>query len=86
MINKLRMLSSTIAFLLLLTTFAFGQETTGSIEGTVSDPSGGRLPGVSVTITGIDQGFNRTLTSDSEGFFRLTAVHCACPAKPLRGS
>lgn len=64
----------------------FGQETTGSIEGTVKDPNGAVVPNVTVTITnakaaasgttttGIGSGFNRTLNSDQDGFFRVLQV------------
>jgi hypothetical protein len=53
---------------------AFGQETTGEIQGTVKDPAGAVVPNVSITVTGIDVGFNRTEQTDSEGFFRLRQV------------
>ena len=65
---------------------AFGQETTGSIEGTVKDPTGAVVPNVTVTITnakaaasgttttGIGAGFKRTITTNEEGFFRVLQV------------
>src|SRR5918998_1578284 len=67
---------------------AFAQETTGNIEGTVKDPTGAVVPNASVTIksfegttdnsgtttTGISQGFNRTITANGEGFFRVLQV------------
>lgn len=55
-----------------LTGISFGQETTGTIEGTVKDPSGAVVPGVSVTVTGL--GFTRTVTTDDAGFFRVQQV------------
>ena len=45
----------------------FGQRTTGDIEGTVTDANGAVVPGVSVTVTGVTVGFNRTVQSDSQG-------------------
>src|ERR1700752_5436039 len=69
-----------------LAAIAFGQETTGSIEGTVKDSTVAIVPNVSVTIksttgtgagtttTGVSQGFNRTVQTDSAGFFRLLTV------------
>lgn len=84
MIIRLRMLSSAIAFAMLLTTFAFGQETTGGIEGTITDPQGGVVAGVTVTVTSrgavegaranTTAGFNRTVTTDGNGFFRMLQV------------
>jgi hypothetical protein len=61
---------------------ALGQETTGAIEGTVKDPQGGVVPGVTVTITSkaggtegnLSVAFRRTLTTDQNGFFRALEV------------
>jgi len=50
---------------------AMGQETTGGIQGTVKDPQGAVVPGASVTITGVTAGYNRTITADDQGFFRV---------------
>lgn len=64
----------------------FGQETTGSIEGTVKDSSGAVVPNITVTITsskgaasgttttGITTGFRRTITTNAEGFFRVLQI------------
>jgi hypothetical protein len=53
---------------------SFGQEMTGSIEGTVKDPQGNVVPGVTVTVEGTSLGFNRTTTTDNLGRFSLTQV------------
>src|SRR3982751_2054796 len=72
----------------LLSTAVFGQETTGNIEGTVKDPTGAVVPNAAVTIRsfegtndrsgtttiGVSQGFNRTVSADSNGFFRVLQV------------
>jgi len=75
-----------LVFVFCLAAIAFGQETTGNIEGTVKDPSGAVVPNVSLTITsaqgiasgttttGITAGFKRTITTDDEGFFRVLQV------------
>jgi len=52
----------------------FGQRTTGNLEGTVTDPNGAVVPGVSVTVTGVTVGFNRTVQSDSQGVFRVQQI------------
>lgn len=52
----------------------FGQQTTGSIEGTVKDPKGDVVPGVSVTVQGTTAGFNRTVQTNSNGVYRLPQV------------
>jgi hypothetical protein len=49
---------------------AQSQATTGVIEGTVSDPSGGRLPGATVTLLNTGTNFSRELTTDADGRFR----------------
>ncbi len=72
--------------LALLASAAFGQETTGGIEGTVRDSAGAVVPNVTVTIssakesltgtttTGVGSGFKRTITTDGDGFFRVLQV------------
>ena len=62
----------TLVLVLGLTGISFGQETTGTIEGTVKDPSGAVVPGVSVTVTGT--GYSRTVATDDAGFFRVQQV------------
>ncbi len=47
----------------------FAQQLTGNIYGSVTDESGARLPGVSVTLTG--GGAPQTYTTDSRGEFRF---------------
>jgi len=51
---------------------AFAQSTAanGTIEGTILDTSGGVLPGVTVTITNVDTGAERSLTTNEKGLYR----------------
>src|SRR5437763_15361438 len=51
---------------------AFAQSTAanGTIEGTVSDSSGGVLPGVSVTVVNVDTGAERSVVTNEKGLFR----------------
>ena len=66
--------------MLCLSSSAFGQETTGSIEGYVKDSAGAVVPNITVTIsrstaTAVSgAGFRRSLTTDGEGFFRALQV------------
>src|SRR4051812_27803057 len=82
-----KLLITMLSLLFCLSAAALGQESGGSIEGTVKDAQGAVVPNVSVTIksfagtganststTGIGQGFNRTVTTDSNGFFRVLLV------------
>jgi hypothetical protein len=45
--------AASLCALLFMSTMAFAQATTGTIRGTVQDPSGGVLPGATVTITNV---------------------------------
>jgi hypothetical protein len=56
-------------FLCVFTAFAQSQATTGVIQGTVYDQSGAVVPGASITIRNVDTGFERVVTSNSDGFF-----------------
>jgi hypothetical protein len=49
--------------------FAQSQTTTGTIQGTVGDPNGAAIAGASVTVRNVQTGFERTVTSNSDGFF-----------------
>ncbi len=49
---------------------AQSQAANGTIEGTVADSSGGVLPGVTVTITNIDTGLERSVVTNVEGLYR----------------
>lgn len=51
-------------------TFAQSQANTGTIEGTVSDPSGRAVPNASVSIVNSGTNFTRELKTDNEGRFR----------------
>lgn len=53
---------------------AFGQRTTGDIEGKVTDTNGAVVPGVSITVTGVSVGFSRNVQSDSQGAFRVQQI------------
>ena len=75
-----------VVIVLTISSLAFGQETTGSIEGTVKDATGAVVPNIELTITtanetasattttGAGSGFKRTITTNEEGFFRLLQV------------
>ena len=62
---------ATMICLLALTGSAAAQTqiTTGVIDGTVADSTGGALPGVDVEVQNVDTNFIRTLTTDRDGRF-----------------
>ena len=53
---------------------AFAQQTTGSVIGRVADEQGAAVPGVTVTAVNRDTGFERVVSTDSEGLYRLAAL------------
>jgi uncharacterized surface anchored protein len=60
--------------LLSISAFAIGQAVSsngGSIQGTITDPSGAVIPGATVTISNPDMGYTHTLTTDSAGLYSL---------------
>src|SRR5215831_16275642 len=59
-----------LALLLSVSAFGQSQAANGSIEGTVSDTSQGVLPGVTVTITNIETGNERSVTTNENGLYR----------------
>jgi hypothetical protein len=61
--------SFAMVFCFALAIFAQSQSTTGLIQGTVTDQNGAVVSGATVTIKNTDTGFERTVTTNSEGFF-----------------
>lgn len=73
--NKyLRFCLLSVSLIFCLSAIAFGQQTTGNVEGTVKDEKGAVVPGVPVTLNGVSVGFNRTSQSDADGVFRFQQV------------
>jgi hypothetical protein len=68
------LLSSIFVVVLALSMNVLAQRTSGDIEGTVTDANGAVLPGASVTVSGKDVGFNRTVTTNDNGVYRLVQV------------
>lgn len=65
-----RILSSIVTVLCLsFAVFAQSQATTGLIQGTVTDQNGAVVAGASVTVKNVNTGFERTVSTNSDGFF-----------------
>lgn len=63
-----------VLMIIFLVPFGSAQATSvngGSIQGTISDPSGAVVPGAAIKITGTDNGFSKNLVSDSAGFYSI---------------
>ena len=53
---------------------ALRADVTGTILGTVTDPTGASVPGATVTLGNSDTGLTRKATTDSIGFYQFLAV------------
>ena len=63
---------SVIAFCLFVVTTAWAQETTGTINGTVTDPNGAVVANAAVTITDVEKKVVvRTVNTNDEGFYAI---------------
>src|SRR6185503_18948641 len=58
----------------LMATSAAAQQTTGNIQGRITDAQKAAVPGVTVTAKSASTGFTRSEVSDSEGIYRLNAL------------
>src|SRR3984893_16709967 len=63
-------LSALLSLSLAAPALAQSQAANGAIEGTISDSSGGVLPGVTITITNVDTGTERTVVTNEKGLYR----------------
>ena len=81
-----KFISMVLSIVLCFSAMAFGQETTGSIEGTVNDQAGAAVPGATVKVesTGSTAGFNRTLTTNDSGTFRVKVLPQEIIKLPLK--
>ncbi len=62
------------AVLSLCTASLYAQGLTGSISGTVSDPSGSAIPGADIVLTNVGTNQTRTVQSDTSGDFVFTQL------------
>jgi len=63
-----------VLMLLLVPCALLAQTGSSALAGSVTDPSGGALPGVNVTATNNATGFNRTVTTGSDGSYRFPSL------------
>lgn len=73
--SKIHLLRIILACLLLSgMVFAQGVGASGDIRGSVTDPSGAVVSGASVTVTDVDKGIKRTVTTGADGQFFFTSL------------
>jgi hypothetical protein len=70
---NLRLVLTLAVFCLLFVMHGFAQEAT--IVGTVTDPTGASVPNVTVTVTNVDTGLARTITTASDGQYVVPDLH-----------
>ena len=63
-------LAATLLLLLGMSGMVAAQSTVGTIEGRVTDETGGVLPGASVTVTSVQTGAVSTLVTNAQGLYR----------------
>lgn len=63
-----------LIFVLSISSFAQSLGTAGAISGTVTDPNGAVVGGASVTLSNVQTGYTKTVTTDSSGSFRFDNI------------
>ena len=71
--------SLSLCFLLLFTLSGWGQTLTGTILGTITDPTGAVLPGVEVTITNVATNRERVVLTGGSGTYSAPNLPVSCP-------
>ena len=61
-----------LALLVFTAPFAAAQITSGNLQGVVLDPNGAAVAGATVKITNVETGQSREVTTNEEGFYRVT--------------
>ncbi len=69
-VGKWAFLSGIVTILLLFNVELYGQVTTGSIQGFITDATGAVVPGTQVVVTNVDTNYSRTVTSQEDGSYR----------------
>ena len=74
--NCSSMIIASLVFLLFQfsASLSTAQTTTSTIEGTVTDPNGAVIAGATVNASGTTLAIERSVTTDPEGFYRITAL------------
>ena len=67
----LKTLSLALAAGLLATSSSFAQDTTGAIEGDVTDKTASAIVRARIVATNLETGFSKETTTNTDGFYRL---------------
>jgi hypothetical protein len=74
MIRSLRLSAVALLIACVLAAPAWAQFETGSVLGTIHDNSGGVIPGVTITLLGVDTGVSTTKVTDAEGTYEFFTI------------
>ena len=76
MLKNFRFITVALSMMLCVGAVAFGQGTTGSIDGTVMDQTGAVIPGATIRVqsTRTTAGLDRTITANANGYFNFPRV------------
>src|SRR5881296_3688293 len=74
MANRTAYLLAVIILPSVIVSPALAQRSTGAILGLVTDPSGGLIPGVTVTVSNVETGLVRTAQTNEEGLYTVTLL------------
>ena len=69
--NIFRMTCNVIAGVFILPYCIYGQAVTGTITGSVTDPTGSLVPGAKVTVRGMETGTGRTVSTNETGSYSI---------------
>jgi len=70
----MRLVGVLVVFLVTLASPTLAQIISAVISGTITDETGGVLPGVDVVVTNIDTGLTRSTVTDSNGYFAVPGL------------
>ncbi|MHB1022686.1 MAG: TonB-dependent receptor [Acidobacteriaceae bacterium] len=73
-LQKIRSLSSFFIYLFVLTSFAYSQSTSASLNGSVVDGSGAAIPGAKITIKNLDTNLVQTTANNAAGVYTLSPL------------
>ncbi len=59
-----------LSVLVSMSTGVYGQDTRGTINGRITDPSGATVPGASVVVTNIAMGLKTSVTANQDGYYQ----------------
>jgi Carboxypeptidase regulatory-like domain len=69
--QRIGLLCAVLTSLLLVSTTVYAQDFRGAIAGTITDSTGGLLPGVTITVTNVETNISNNVVTDAKGFYQV---------------